>query len=60
MHLDTVFNLVDKDKALAISYLFEKKYAQDNPIVKVLIAINEGLKAEMKKKTRELDFPVIE
>ena len=56
MHLDTVFNLVDKDKALTVPYLFEKKYAQNNPIVKTLKGINEGLKAERKKAKEESDY----
>lgn len=57
MHLDTVFNLVDKDKALTVPYLFEKKYAQNNPIIKTLKGINEGLKAERKKAKEESDYP---
>jgi arginine deiminase len=57
MHLDTVFNLVDKYKALTVPYLFEKKYAQNNPIVKTLKGINEGLKAERKKAKEESDYP---
>jgi arginine deiminase len=51
MHLDTVFNLVDEKKALTVPYLFEKEYANNNPMVKLLESINEGLIHE--RKTRE-------
>lgn len=57
MHLDTVFNLVDKDKALTVPYLFEKKYAENNPIVELLKAINDSFKAEREKEQEELDIP---
>ena len=56
MHLDTVFNLVDKDKALTVPYIFQKKYAKDNPIVKLFKGINERFKAEREKRQEELDF----
>lgn len=36
MHLDTVFNLVDEKKVLITPYLFEKKYASQNPIAALL------------------------
>jgi len=39
MHLDTVFNFVDRRKALTVPYLFLKRYAAGNPIVKYFQAI---------------------
>jgi arginine deiminase len=56
MHLDTVFNLVDKDKALTVPFLFEKKYAENHPIVKILKAINEKLKTEKERQEEEAGF----
>jgi arginine deiminase len=57
MHLDTVFNLVDEKKALTVPYLFEKEYAKDNPMVKLLENINEGIKHERKKEESDPDLP---
>jgi arginine deiminase len=56
MHLDTVFNLVDKDKALTVPFLFEKKYAENHPLVNILKAINEKFKAEKEHQAEELGF----
>jgi arginine deiminase len=56
MHLDTVFNLVDKNKALTVPFLFEKKYAKNHPIAKILKAINERIKAEKERQEEELGF----
>ena len=53
MHLDTVFNLVHEKKALTVPYLFEKEYAQNNPIVNLLESIDQGIKHETK--TGEVD-----
>ena len=49
MHLDTVFNLVDRKKVLTIPYLFLKKYDADNPVVKYLKAVNDRPKKEAEK-----------
>jgi arginine deiminase len=58
MHLDTVFNLIDRNKVLTVPYLFEKKYSQNNPIAETLKRINEGLKAERENVKDESDFPI--
>jgi arginine deiminase len=58
MHLDSVCNLVDRNKVLTVPYLFEKKYAQKNPIAETLKRINEGLKAERENATDESDVPI--
>jgi arginine deiminase len=58
MHLDTVFNLVDDKKALTVPYLFEKEYAENNPIVKLLESINEGITYEQNENEEEPDFPL--
>jgi arginine deiminase len=55
LHLDTVFNLVDRKKALSVPYLFFRKFAADNPIGKYLKAIDGQPKKELGKG--ELDFP---
>jgi arginine deiminase len=57
MHLDTVFNLVDEKKALTVPYLFEKEYAHNNPMVRLLDSINEGLNHERKKRGSDEEFP---
>jgi arginine deiminase len=58
MHLDTVFNLVDEKKALTVPYLFEKEYAESNPIVKLLESIHEGITYEASESEDETDFSV--
>ena len=55
MHLDTVFNIVDHDKVLTVPYLFLKRYAIDNPIVRYLKAVNDQPKEELAKG--EVDLP---
>jgi arginine deiminase len=49
LHLDTVFNLVDRKKVLTIPYLFLKRYEADNPVVKYLKAVNDQPKCEPAK-----------
>ena len=55
LHLDTVFNLVDRKKALTVPYFFFKKYGADNPVAGYLKAIDSQLKKKLEKG--ELDFP---
>jgi arginine deiminase len=49
LHLDTVFNLVDRRKALTVPYLFLKKYEADNPVVRYLKAVNGQPREEPAK-----------
>jgi len=42
LHLDSIFNFVDKDKVLAVPYFLEKAYVDNNPMMKILA----GLAAE--------------
>jgi arginine deiminase len=56
MHLDTVFNIVDRNKVLTVPYLFLKKYSGDNPIVRYFKAVNDQPKEELTKG--EADLPV--
>jgi arginine deiminase len=42
LHLDSIFNFVDKGKVLAVPYFLEKAYADNNPMMKILA----GLAAE--------------
>lgn len=39
LHLDSIFNLVDRDKALAIPYFLEKAYTRSNPMRNILAGI---------------------
>lgn len=55
MHLDTVFNLVDKDKVLTVPYFFLSKYDKDNPVTRLLKAANDQPHAKAEKG--ELEFP---
>jgi arginine deiminase len=36
LHLDSFFNLVDRKKVLAIPYMLEAQYAQENPVIRLL------------------------
>ena len=49
LHLDTVFNLVDRKKVLTVPYLFLKKYEAANPVVRYLKAVNDQPKGEPAK-----------
>lgn len=42
MHLDTVFNFVDRDKILVVPYLFEEAYADENPMVDLLSSLERS------------------
>lgn len=55
MHLDTVFNIVGRDKVLTVPYFFLKRYAGDNPVVKYFQAI-QARPAKGSAKG-EIDFP---
>ena len=52
MHLDTVFNFVDRDKILAVPYIFEKEYADENPMVDLLLSVERSF-----QYSRELQKP---
>jgi arginine deiminase len=56
MHLDTVFNLVDRNLALAVPYFFLERYARDNPVVAYFRAIAARPASEPAKG--EIDLPV--
>ena len=56
MHLDTVFNFVDRRKVLTVPYLFLMKYATANPVARYLQAVQDRPYPELKKD--EFDFPV--
>jgi len=43
MHLDSIFNLLDSKKALAVPFLLEKKYSDMNPLRQVLLGIAKQL-----------------
>jgi arginine deiminase len=58
MHLDSVCNLIDKDRVLTVPYLFEKKYSRKNPIAETLKRIGEGLEAEGENTTDESDVSI--
>ncbi len=56
MHLDTVFNIVDRRKVLTVPYLFLKKYAEANPLIRYLQAVQDRPHPELEKG--EFDMPV--
>ena len=39
LHLDSIFNLVDKDKALAVPYFLEKQFSETNPLKPILLGL---------------------
>jgi len=39
LHLDTTFNLVDHDTIVAVPYFHEKRYAEDNPVARMLAGL---------------------
>ncbi len=48
LHLDSTFNLVDRDKVLVVPYFFEKQYAESNPlkpIIQALAAQTDAIRA---------------
>ena len=55
MHLDTVFNFVDRDKILTVPYLFEAAYDGKNPLTDLLGSIEGSLEhlRELKKAESE-------
>jgi arginine deiminase len=36
LHLDSIFNFVDRDKVVAVPFFLEKEYADSNPMMKIL------------------------
>lgn len=56
MHLDTVFNFVDRKKVLTVPYFFVEKYAADNPVVRYFRAVQARPVTEAAKG--EIDLPV--
>jgi arginine deiminase len=39
LHLDSIFNLVDQRKALAVPFFLEKRYSEANPMRQVLLGV---------------------
>jgi arginine deiminase len=56
MHLDTIFNLVDRKKALTVPYFFLKRYAEGNPVVRYFQALQA--RPAGKPAQGEIDLPV--
>jgi arginine deiminase len=56
MHLDTVFNLVDRKKALTVPYFFLKRYAEGNPVVRYFQALQARPAGHPVKG--EIDLPI--
>jgi len=54
MHLDTVFNFVDKDKVLTVPYFFLSKYDKENPVTRFLKAVNDQPQPKAEKGEMEL------
>jgi len=54
LHLDSIFNFVDKDKVLAVPYFLEKAYTDTNPMMKILAGLaaeTDALKARLGPDT---------
>ena len=50
LHLDSIFNFVDRDKVLAVPYFLEKAYVETNPMKKILAGLaveTDAIKARM-------------
>lgn len=45
LHLDTIFNIVDRDKVLALPYFLEKEFSEKNPMVPVLLGLAKQMEA---------------
>jgi arginine deiminase len=45
LHLDTFFTLVDRKKAVAVPYVLEARYAEQNPLVGLLARVEEDSRA---------------
>ncbi len=41
LHLDSIFNLVDKNKILAAPFFLEKRYSESNPLKPILLGLAE-------------------
>jgi arginine deiminase len=39
LHLDSIFNLVDTNKVLAVPYFLEKRYNESNPVKSILLGL---------------------
>jgi arginine deiminase len=48
LHLDSFFNLVDRNKVLAIPYMLEAQHAQENPVIRLLEDMDRHL-TEMQR-----------
>jgi arginine deiminase len=55
LHLDTVFNIVDRDKVLTVPYLFLRRYDGKNPLVRFLRSIQD--RPQEKPRKGELVLP---
>lgn len=58
LHLDSIFNLLDKNRALAVPFFLEKEYSESNPVKPLLL----GLAAQTdeirrKQPEREMTKP---
>jgi arginine deiminase len=52
VHLDTIFNLVDKKKVLAIPYILERQYNEDNPLYHIF----RGLQRQLSKNLDQYKY----
>jgi len=50
LHLDSIFNFVDRDKVVAVPYFLEKTYANSNPMARLLAGLaaqTDAIKARL-------------
>ena len=55
LHLDSTFNLVDKNKVLAVPFFHEKRYSESNPMKPILLGLARQLD-EIKRLQPERDM----
>ncbi|MFH1575011.1 MAG: arginine deiminase family protein [Acidobacteriota bacterium] len=54
LHLDSIFNLVDRDKVVAVPYFLEKAYADSSPMARILSGLalqTDGIRGRLKPES---------
>jgi arginine deiminase len=54
LHLDTVFNLIDKDKALLVPYFFDDSFNLNNPIYALFDGMMNNLSENLRKDLTDI------
>ncbi|HSR51319.1 MAG TPA: arginine deiminase family protein [Acidobacteriota bacterium] len=59
LHLDTIFNIVDHKKAVALPFFLEKEYSESNPLKNILTGLARQVEA-MAKAHPDYEFSGVE